>query len=266
MDIGAYLILSLFLEVPRIIGAIVAFYLAKYSGGFAFKSGGSRGTSLIFAISIFFILDFAFSFITRSEMSLMSAAASGAHYYYLLVWLPKLIVVLGLYFVLSKRFSVPQQPAPAHSALKATPILAVCALIAVALSLYSIYSASTAITQGLSRLQETQNKAEVLVQGQADTIRAGLENYKSANGTYPQNLEILVPNFVQSIPLNPYEFPQEYTVLAGGADYQLCVYTTLGQKCITAHGAWSDLKRWCDRDSIFPASQNQRFPVVGRDC
>lgn len=149
-----YLILSLFLEVPRVIGAIVAFYVGRWAGKTSLKSGASIWSSFVLAASIFIIVDFLAFIAWRPEWDLIEKAASGASYYYYLIFVPKILGILFMRFSLSKTVVAPEQNQPTSSIVKLKMVFMIVALLTIFYSLYTAFSTYQVIDQGNKKVQE----------------------------------------------------------------------------------------------------------------
>lgn len=72
-------------------------------------------------------------------------------------------------------------------------------------------------------------------QGDLEQIRSALELYRTEEGTYPANLNLLVPDYIGAVPDDPLA-ARAYGYSGGGQTYGLCAALELGSGSVGGCG------------------------------
>ncbi|MFC1618070.1 hypothetical protein ACFL2B_02215 [Patescibacteria group bacterium] len=108
--------------------------------------------------------------------------------------------------------------------------LIICLFLGTAFLLTACNSAPSYLDEPESYLS-TDLASDQRIKQDIATIRQALTLYARANDIYPQNLEDLVPEFLETVPKNPLtDQPYEYTADLISADYTLIYKLSDGQR------------------------------------
>jgi hypothetical protein len=220
-----YVFILLLLAGPSLVAFFIACITAAISGRRMYIQSGKRGTSSLFAASLFLVLFYVINLVISKGVGLLFFGSSESGdilgilgmvygvYIFAFGWILRivgaLIAIIPMYRTRRDSQLVAQVASPPFL-LETIPILVLLAAVTLLIpifSLYQLYQANQKESEIKILVTENEQMYDSTIgpeiAGNLSNVQAAIGTYQNKNGKPPQELNQLVPKYLAKIPSLP---------------------------------------------------------------